>query len=486
MKKRKRLTITILSSILAFAFFFIPKYAHAEVTQVLDGVELASPGESISYQIKVTSKDTMIEYSTSLIYDSTVLELVSISNQNNWQGANPTGASPLSLKFNHTGTSGESVIATITFRVKQSPTKVNATLSLQNSNAKIKTTAADGSESEGMLVAADVTKNFAIKSTDNYLKSLSVNGKSVNNFKTTTYNYVMQVESDVTVAKINAVPNHAGATFVKDFGNRDVPLEYGENEILVKVLSQAGEERVYTILITRVDNRESNNFLKDIIINGGKIKIDFNRNINSYRIKTYGLETITIDATTEDAKATYEITKPDTLIIGENTITIKVLSESKVERIYKVIIDNTDEKVDTTLKNLSIEGYHIDFAKNIYDYEIRYDSKYKDGLVIRKNSTLNSDDGVYIDESLLEQTNKDLKVGSVIKIRVYYDDENESTYTITIVKDTRLNFFFVLGLCVLIILVVIVIVLYTKKKKQKQVVEETIEELEKTKEMKLN
>lgn len=483
MKKILTLSISLLG---AFVLFFLPKDVLALVTQSLEGVELASPGETISYDIKVTSTDTVVKYATNLVFDSSVLELVSVSSQNNWKGANSISTSPLSLEFTHSGVSGSSVIATVTFKVKTDASKVSANLTLQQANATVQVLGSDGSESESILTITEATKKFAIKSTDNYLKDLTVNGKTVNNFKSTTYTYVMQVESDVNVAKIVATANHTGATFTKGFASRDVDLEYGENEVLVKVVSEAGEERVYTILITRVDNRESNNYLKNIIINGGKIKIDFNRNIDTYRIKTYGLETISVDATCEDAKATVEVLIPDPLIIGENTITIKAISESKVERVYTIIIDNTDERVDTSLKNLAIEGYNIEFDKKVLDYEIRYEDKYKDGLEIKKNSTLSTDDGVYIDESLLDQTNKDLKVGSVVKIRVYYDEENETIYTITLVRDTRINFFMILGCIILVILVPIALSLFIKRRKRIALIEEQENELQKTKEIRLN
>ena len=57
----------------------------------------------------------------------------------------------------------------------------------------------------------------------------------------------------------------------------------------------------------------------------------------------------------------------------------------------------------------------------------------------------------------------------------------ESYYSITFKKDTRLNFFLLLGIIVFIVLLIIFIYLYIKSKKQKKEIEIKEEELQKTK-----
>ncbi len=170
------------------------------------------------------------------------------------------------------------------------------------------------------------------------------------------------------------------------------------------------------------------------------------------------------------------------MIIGTNTIKITVLSEKNEEKIYTIVVNNTDKDIDTKLKSLEVFGLDkdIDFNPNEYDYEVLYKSKYKDTLVIKP--VVNNPDEA---EATIDKTDfSKLKPGDKVTITVSAKDgtENvESYYTITFKKDTRLNFFLLLGIIIFIVLLVIFIYLFIKNKKQKQVIAIKEEELQKTK-----
>ena len=206
-----------------------------------------------------------------------------------------------------------------------------------------------------------------------------------------------------------------------------------------------------------------------------------------YKIKTYKLDSIDIEALSVDEKATVKIEKPEEIIIGENIINIIVTSEDGNDKTYKVILNNVDYDIDTSLKDIEIFGCdeELEFDPKIFDYEIIYKSKYKDSIVIKPviNAT---DEDVKIDEPLLEKTSV-IEPGTVVQIRVYATDGTESMYTITFVKDTRINFFFLLGLIIFIILLIIFIKLLIKKNKDKnvdeKVINETPKDIEKTKKL---
>jgi len=451
--------------------------AEDEITNEFVGAKVASPGETISYEIKVKANALIKSYETDLHYDSTVLDMISIENKGSWKGSNIPGSSPNGLTFTHTGISGETVVAKVTFKVKADTTKSNATIKLDFSRVKLE----DGTE---LPIEVPSTLKFDIKATDNTLKSLTINDKIIANFKASTYSYAMQVDSNSQIVKIGAVLNNNSASFVKDFGPRSVEVDYGETELLIKVLSEAGEEKVYTVVVTRMDNRENNNYLKSLIINSGKIKLDFDKDRTAYNITTYRQKKIDVDAVSEDGKATVVVDAPEEFVMGSNTVKITVTSESKEEKLYTLTVDNRDEDVNTYLRVLSVGGYVIDFYQKTFDYEIRYNSKYSGGLEIIKASELDEYSGVRIDEGLLTETNKNLKPGSVVKVRVYFDDSHETIYTITLVKDTRINFFLILGIIVLIILVVVLIRVLKMRKKEKLMAEK-VEELSKTKEIKI-
>ncbi len=483
----------LLSFLLALVIL-LPIVVRAEgETNTLVGPELSSPGAEISYDIIISSPDIAIKgYNATLTYESDVLELKSIENSKNWSNSNKLGNSPLDLSFKHvddsnveTGiTARDEKVATVKFRVKKDSTKSETTINLSGSLI-----GADNS----MLPTPENPRVVAIRSTDNTLKDLKLNGKTVVNFSPSTYSYSIQVEQETTTANIEATPNSSQATFVDKYGPRSVGLDYGDNVIEVKVVSAAGEEKTYVIKINRLDNRGTNNNLKEVILNSGKVKINFEKSNLSYKVKTYKLTSIDVKATAEDTKATVKIEKPDNLQIGENPINIIVTSEDGRPKTYTIVLDNLNRDIDTTLKNIEIFGLDSDFTydKNVYDYEIVYKPQYKNKLVFKYELNNEEDkDSVQIDEPLLEKTKSNLKEGSIVKIRVYATNGTESLYTITFVPDKRVNFFFLLFIVIFVVLLIVFIKLMIDNKKRKNLVEtdddtiiESEEELVKTKRM---
>lgn len=458
----------------------IPNIVFAADTNSLVGVDLTSPGMVVTYDIKVNAENTVEEYNVSLSYETDALELVGIENKNNWKGNNSiTSASPVGLKFSHeNGITGETVIATLKFNVKSNVTKADTLLTLSKSTTVTQ-------ETQTINNLEDVSKTVLIKSTDNSLKDLKLNGKTVVNFSPNTFSYSLQVPAETTTANIDAVLNSSTATFVDKYGSRAVPLDYGENVIEVKVLSAASIERTYIINVNRMDNRGTNNDLKSLILNSGKIKLDFDKDSLLYNVKTHKLTDIDVEAYAVDSKATVKIEKPEVLVTGENTINIIVTSEDGKDKTYKVVLNNVDYDVDTSLKDIEIFGLdeNFKFDSKVFDYEIRYKTTYKDSIVFKP--VLNTkDEEVKIDEPLFEKTSNNIEIGSVVKIRIYSPDGTESMYTITFVEDTRINFFFLLGLLIFIILLFIFIHMLVGLKKDKKKKKEKKKELEKTKKLK--
>ena len=473
----------ILRSFLILVLAFMPILVHAEgEVNELVGNDLTSPGAEFSITISVSSPQSALKsYKGILTYESDVLELVSISNGEGWEGKNSIGKSPLDLEFNHSsGIVGKASLATLKFKVKSDCTKSETWLTLEGSV----------NIADEVIQLQPFKKTISIKSTDNTLKDLKVNGKKVVNFSPNTYSYSFQVEQETTTANIEATTNSSTATFTEKYGPRSVGLDYGDNTIEVKVLSASGTEKTYVLNIHRLDNRGTNNNLKQIILNSGKVKIDFDKNTLSYKIKTYKLTSIDVVAKPEDDKAQVKIEKNPNLQIGENNIKITVTSEDGKEKVYTIIIDNQNRDVDTTLKNLTIFGLDEEFKfdKNVTDYTLVYKAKYKNSIVFKPE--LNTpEDGVQIDEPLLDSTSKNLKEGSEVKIRVYAPDGTETTYTVTFGADKRVNFFLLLSILLFIVLLFIFVKLIIDRKKRKNkptgdddtVEKETEEELLKTK-----
>ena len=103
------------------------------------------------------------------------------------------------------------------------------------------------------------------RETINTLSALSITNSTLSpTFSQTNINYTAKVKSDVEKITITATLSSPKSSFVSGYGSRDVKLEYGTNKVLVKVLSESQKERVYTIVITREDDRSTNNFLKEL------------------------------------------------------------------------------------------------------------------------------------------------------------------------------------------------------------------------------
>ena len=137
-----------------------------------------------------------------------------------------------------------------------------------------------------------------------------------------------------------------------------------------------------------------------------------------------------------------------------------------------VILDNQNRELDVSLKNIQIiyKGEYLSlnpkFSSTILDYELVYNPNYKDDISIIPE--INSkDDDVKYDDALLESSLKDLKLGSKVVIKVYAPDGTENLYTITFVKDNRINFFTILFGVILLVLLIIFIKLLIDKRKGK-------------------
>ena len=436
--------------------------SNINVYAAINEVKLTTP-KTISKDQEFTvdvifSTDTVTDgFKATLTYETSVIELLNIEEKNNWHlDSGFSKASPFSLDFSHeNGLTGDITIATLRFKVRSTVAKTSTFISLEGTTK--------AKEDETITAFEKVTKNIDVKSTDNTLKDIKVNGKTITNFSPKQYDYA----------------------FMDKYGPKTgVSLDYGENVFEIVVVSASLEEKKYVITITRPDNRGTNNNLSDLIVNSNNKLLEFDSNTLLYTITTHKLKKIDIVAVPQDSKAKVEIDQPKELVIGSNTIKIKVISENKDEKVYTLVINNLDTDIDTTLRDIEIFGIDddINFEKNKYDYEIMYKAKYKDNIVIKPE--LNNEDEAIVDKAKIDKDLANLGPGKKVTISVKAKDGTdgvESVYTITFKKDTRINFFLILGLIIFIVLLVIFIRLVLKNKKEKKIIEEKEKNLAKTK-----
>ena len=460
-----------------FILFLIPINVFAESKSVIKAPDKASPDQEISIDIVVSDDVAIDSFKANLTYETSVLEILSIENKNDWiDNTELKKESPLALDFAHNnGIRGETTVATIKFKVKKDVSKSNTVLTLE---ASTKT------KEEGTINTLDkISKTIDIKSTDNTISEIKVNGEPLLNFSPNQYEYEKVVSSSTTTVSFDVTLNDKTATFKDKYApKKNAPLDYGPNPFEIIVVSASGEERKYVVTIERPDNRGTNNFLKQLIINSNQKLLPFEKTSTKYSVTTHKLETIDISAEAEDPNATVEIKKPDKLVIGSNEVTVTVTSEKKESRVYTITINNLDTDIDTTLKNIELLGVSesLNFDPNVYDYELTYKSSYKDTLVIKE--TVNNED-----EAISSKTPSDcsnLKAGDKVIITVSAKDGTKNVeryYTITFKKDNRINFFLILSLTIFIVLLVVFIKLVIENKKEKKKIEEKETEIEKTK-----
>lgn len=474
MKKIKILLLLLL-------FVFPLNVLAADNKAKIEAPKMTSKGEEISVSISVTSDTAINGFKGTFTYETSALELLSIENKNGWKQVSEfSKGSPVTLDFTHeNGLTGETTILTLKFKVKEDVAKTSTVLNLEGTTKN---------ESDEMINTLEkVTSQIEIKSTDNSLKDLKLNGKTITNFSPTTYSYSIQVDSTVTTANFEAVVNDKTATFKDKFEPRTgVSLNYGDNNFEIIVVSASGDEKKYEVTLIRQDNRGTNNDLQSLIVNSNPKLFEFDKNTLTYTVTTHKLKTIDIVATPADSKATVKIDKKDELAIGSNEIKITVISESKDEKVYTLIINNLDTEINTKLKNIELFGCDetLDFENDKYDYEILYKAKYKDSLVI-KPVVSNEDEAVAtVDKTDLST----LKPGEKVTITVSAKDGTknvENYYTILFKKDNRINFFLILGLIIFIVLLIIFIKMalnYKKTKKELALeIDQKQKDLEKTK-----
>lgn len=99
------------------------------------------------------------------------------------------------------------------------------------------------------------TENEDDNVSGNLFRTFKINGEDFDlNDTDTTYNYM--VSSDVDKVTIEAVLDDDSLSFEQNFGPRTVSLEYGSNEIELKVVVQENDIRTYKINVVRQENSD--------------------------------------------------------------------------------------------------------------------------------------------------------------------------------------------------------------------------------------
>lgn len=264
----------------------------------------------------------------------------------------------------------------------------------------------------------------------NTLSSLEVENYKISpSFDKKTTNYTLKVKKNVTSVKISAILDSDKSSFNKGYGPREVNLNYGVNNVSVKVTSESGSTKTYTIKITREDDRSSNNYLKSLNVDSGNF--NFNKNNLNYSFSVPNeVTTIKVYATAEDSKSTVSGAKTYNLKEGLNKINIVVTAQNNQTRTYTLqvtrIVKNIPKETNNKLGSLEITNYQISFDPEMTIYNLTIENETSLNIVPKVQDSTSS---------VVITGNENLKDGSVIKLVVTAVDGSTKEYIINISKN---------------------------------------------------
>ena len=286
-------------------------------------------------------------------------------------------------------------------------------------------------ELEVKVTSEDETKTNTYKfivtkkklSTEATLKSLTVNGTEIA-LKEDVTEYSYSASHSTKKIEVEAIPTDEKAKVI-DFTNNKASFDFYENSKKIKVIvqSEAGDRVTYIINATK--RGEADVTLKSLTIKNHDI--DFDSSITDYELKVLkNVDKLDITAKANSKNASVNIINPK-LNVGENEVKIEVTNDGdKNTYIIKVTKLNEDDKTLANLKELTIENYEIDFKPDKYEYNLRIENE--NFLSIKALPKLEA--------AKVEVTgNLDLENGSIIKIKVIYDNEFYNVYKINITKE---------------------------------------------------
>ncbi len=184
------------------------------------------------------------------------------------------------------------------------------------------------------------TKTYTIKinrdykGSNNYLKNISLSKGSIN-FDKDVFEYKVNVDYNTNEMFVSAIAEESTST-VEVIGNKD--LIVGENIYLIKVVAENKSERIYKVIVNRLEEGivlSNNNYLANLSIKGHSIA--FIKDKQEYNITLTNEKSLDIKYKVEDEKSFVKIEGNENLQ-NNSVIKIIVTSEDGSIRTYKLNI----------------------------------------------------------------------------------------------------------------------------------------------------
>lgn len=257
--------------------------------------------------------------------------------------------------------------------------------------------------------------------------------------------YKLEVNSPTI--SVYATLTSTDSSYISGYEPRTVNLKYGVNTILIKIKNKEGKIRTYTILVTRTDDRTSDNTINDLQLSVGKIT--FNSNVTDYKVEIpKDTKTVDVNASLSSELATFEEgSEPGTVYIsGDTTVKfLKVISQTGSTRTYIITFvkkgTDTISKESLQLNDLIIPGVYLPFESGVANYSTSVD--YETDVIDLKMNTKDENSRAIItykkksdnEYKLTSSSGIKLDVGeNFIEIKVINSNNEESTYRLTIIR----------------------------------------------------
>lgn len=224
-----------------------------------------------------------------------------------------------------------------------------------------------------------VTINRELADSSNSLINLKVLGSigQLNpSFDSNTLEYKVKVDETVEKISLDVEANSNVKEIKYTFNGstvndlRDLPLQFGDNTVLITVTGSDGTKRIYKVVINRTSDKSSDASLKDVTVDGETIFSTLKKTVDK------DTDSVVLVATPNDpkAKVTYffkgkEYKDVSSLKVdletGANNVEVLVTAEDGITKnTYNVTIIKEDAEPpilskDATLKYLSVNGESV-------------------------------------------------------------------------------------------------------------------------------
>ena len=323
------------------ALLLIPFSVNAKTSLTCNKEEVII-NDIVICSLEISSNENLKEITGDLEYNKNSFSLTKIEAINGW-----VSLSDNYIELKKENDNPSTKVANFTFKVKDNPAYGNNIIKITNTN-----------------LSNNPSATIKILSENNKLSKLSIQGLSFA-FDTNKTEYSLKINQPTIT--INATLQDEKANFVENYGSRTVELKYGTNIVEIKIKSESGKEKTYTLTITRNDNRSNDNYLSSLTLSTGELSPAFNKTKTTYDVKVpNNVTSITIDATLSDKKATFkEGFEPRTIELNtlENQVLIVVKSEKEEVRTYTINIIKENDDTSTYLKEIILSTNHIAFDK---------------------------------------------------------------------------------------------------------------------------